>query len=267
MYDLPPVLSGSTEKQLAALRNYLVRVASQLNSAQTAPVAAGTKSVEKTKSAAVSSEKSAEDIKKNAEQLRTLILKTADALGGDIVQSQERQREYTDAAVETLSESLLARSEFGSFVETLETQISTTARGVTESYGFSSLIRSARDDIDLLQSYRTQLDGEIRRGIVTDPTTNETVTGIAIAQDLQFTGEVQHGEDGTDYYELSSGQTFGLYTSTGWQFWIDGCKRGWYDSVDGMLHIANTAVENSLRIGGDWRLVNENGLGIKFTGS
>lgn len=266
MYDLPPVLSGSSEKQLAALRSYLVRVASQLNSAQSAPVVMATKNVGKIQTAAAPTEKTAEDIRKNAEQLRALILKTADTLGGDIVQSQEQQRRYTDAAVDALSESCLARSEFGSFIETLETQISTTARGVTESYGYASLIESAQNDIALLQSYRTLLDGEIRRGIVTDPTTNETVTGIAISQNLQFTGVVRRGADGADYYELSSGQTFGLYTSTGWQFWIDGCKRGWYDSVDGMLHIANTAVENSLRIGGEWRIINENGLGIKCTG-
>ena len=74
------------------------------------------------------------------------------------------------------------------------------------------------------------------------------------------------GEDGADYYQLSSGQTFGLYTSTGWQFWINGWKKGWYDSVDGMLHIANVAVENALQLGGQWQLVNSDGLGIKYTG-
>ena len=92
------------------------------------------------------------------------------------------------------------------------------------------------------------------------------MTGIAISQNLQFTGEVSRGDDGFSYYELASGQTFGLYTSTGWQFWIDGYKRGWYNAVDGMLHIANVAVESALQLGGGWRLIDDGGLGIKYTG-
>jgi len=112
----------------------------------------------------------------------------------------------------------------------------------------------------------TEINGQIRRGIVTDPSTGEVVTGIAISQSLRFTGEIERGEDGAEYYRLASGQTFGLYTATGWQFWIDGCKKGWYDSVDGMLHIANVAVEDKLQLGGGWQLVSLDGLGLRYTG-
>ena len=266
MYELPPILSGSSSQQLAALRSYLVRMAQQLNLVEAAP--SGTLTAAKASLSAKSTESTAdvEKIRDNARQLKALIIKTSDNIQTEIVRSAQQQRQYVDDCTQQITETCLARSEFGSFAQKLEAQISTTAAGILESYNYEELIKSAREDIGLLQQYMTSLNGQIRRGIVTDPSTNEDVTGIAISQSLQFTGQITQGSDGTEYYRLSSGQTFGLYTSTGWQFWIDGYKRGWYDSVDGMLHIANTAIEDNLQIGGAWRILNENGLGIKFTG-
>lgn len=271
MYELPPILNGNPTQQLASLRSYLVRMAQQLNGALGAEQAQGLTHAPSVSAGAnavtaAAQKDGSEEIRKNARELRALIVKTADGLSGDIIRSQEQQRLYTDAASEKLSSTLVARSEFGTFTEKIESRISESARGVVESYNYDSLISSVEDSIAVLQSYMTSLDGEIRRGIVTDPETNEEVTGIAISQNLQFTGAVVKGADGAEYYRLSSGQTFGLYTSTGWQFWIDGHKRGWYNSVDGMLHIANTAIEDTLQIGGAWRVLNEGGLGIKYTG-
>ncbi len=271
MYELPPMLSGTSAQQLAALRAYLVRMANQLNSAESATAsikAVGTSAVpgiSRTGTVAAVSgggTESAAGVRKSAAELRQLILKTADGLSGDI----EAMGFYADGRIEALGERCLARSEFGAFTENIERQITNTARGVVEGYGYTERIESNQADIELLQSYMTDIDGEIRRGLVTDPATGETVTGIAIAQNLQFTGEVSRGSDGMNYYTLSSGQTFGLYTSTGWQFWINGYRRGWYNSVDGMLHIANVAVEDSLLLGGAWRLSADGGLGIRYTG-
>ncbi len=271
MYDLPPILNGTSAQQLAALRAYLVRMAQQLNTALDsaegqASLASSSAAVSQKGQSAISKTDSGEEIRKSARELRALIVKTADGLSGDIIRSGDQQKLYTDAATETLSSTLVAKSEFGAFTEKIDSRISESARGIIESYDYDALISSAEDNIAVLQSYMTSLDGEIRRGIVTDPETNEEVTGIAISQNLQFTGAIVKGADGAEYYRLSSGQTFGLYTSTGWQFWIDGHRRGWYNSVDGMLHIANTAIEDTLQIGGAWRVLNEGGLGIKYTG-
>jgi len=81
----------------------------------------------------------------------------------------------------------------------------------------------------------------------------ELVFGIAISAQLRFTGEVR-AKDGYEYHELEGRQTFGLYTATGWQFWIDGHKAGWFDSEDGMLHVANVFIEDTLSFGGSWRV-------------
>lgn len=153
----------------------------------------------------------------------------------------------------------VAVSDFGVFERNIDARIETTAAGVVESYGYAERISSVQDSIDLMQHYYTNIDGEIRRGVVEDPETGNYVTGIAISQNLRFSGECgptdqNNPGDGYTYYYLESGQTFGLYTSTGWQFWIDGYKKGWFDSVDGMLHVANIIVENVLQIGDSWQL-------------
>ncbi len=276
MHELPPILTGTQTQQIAALRAYLVRMAQELNAAEGAAahygaangaVTAGKPTVTGAMVGGSASAGASEDaVRKNAAALRQLILKTADGLAGDIEASGEGAKSYADAQLSAAEETFLARSEFGTFTENIESQIASSARGIVESYGYTEKIESNQERLALLQTYVTDIDGQIRRGLVKDPATGESVTGIAISQNLQFTGEVTTGSDGKSYYTLSSGQTFGLYTSTGWQFWINGYRRGWYNSVDGMLHIANVAVENALQIGAAWRISAEGGLGIKYTG-
>ena len=167
---------------------------------------------------------------------------------------------YVDSKTEVYNELYVAQSDFGTFQENVTNMIETTARGVVESYDYGSSIESVQDSIGLLQSYYTSINGEIRRGIVEDPDNpGEYVTGIAIAQALKFSGECGPSDplnpgDGYTYYYMNSGQTFGLYTSVGWQFWIDGYKKGWYNSQDGMLHVANVLIEQILQIGSSWQV-------------
>lgn len=168
---------------------------------------------------------------------------------------------YVDSKSETYNSLYVAKSEYGQFTETINSRIETSARGVIESYNYGSAIESMQDSIDLIQAYFTNITGEIRRGIVQDPSTGDYVTGIAISQNLQFSGECGGDDpnnpgDGYTYYYLTNNQTFGLYTSTGWQFWIDGYKKGWFDSEDGMLHVATIYAEEKIVYSGYWETKN-----------
>lgn len=166
---------------------------------------------------------------------------------------------YADQKVEEYNEIYVAKSEYGEFVEGITSTIETTARGVVESYNYASSIESVQNSIDLLQNYYTAIAGEIRRGIILDPSTGNYVMGIAISQKLLFTGQTTSDQDGNEYYYIveNPGQTFGLYTSTGWQFWINGVKVGWFDSKDGMLHVASVFVEERIIHGGYWEAKTE----------
>ena len=178
-----------------------------------------------------------------------------------ITAGDQAVRSYVDSKTEEYNSLYVARSEYGTFTESINSRIETTARGVLEGYNYGSAIQSMQDSINLIQGYFTNITGEIRRGIVQDPSTGDYVTGIAISQNLQFSGECGGDDpnnpgDGYTYYYLTSNQTFGLYTSTGWQFWIDGYKKGWFDSADGMLHVATIYVEEKIVHSGYWETKN-----------
>ena len=253
IYELPPILSGSAEQQIVQLRDYLVRLARELpREEQIAQAvrqeATGTKST-------AGGSGGGQTPGENVQALRSLIVKTAD-----------RIYETIDVLETSLSSVYVAQSDFGTYRESVDTQIRQTARDTVESYGYQAQIDAASADMRRLEQYLTQISGEIRRGMITDPETHETVLGIAISQNLSFTGQTTT-EAGLTYYELSPGQTLGLYTSTGWQFWINGSKRGWFDSADGMLHVARIVAEERLQVGDNWLVTGSGGFGIRYIGA
>lgn len=251
--EMPPMLRGTAEEQTLQLRNYLVRLSRSLTDVQAATqsqiMSMGSNAIN-TGSKDEVSKKTQEEIMRNAQELQQLILSTAN----NVIQ-------YTDTKIEELNGLYVAESEFGTYKETVRSTIIQTAKSTVESYDFQSQINTANDSIDLLQSYYNTINGEIRRGLITVTEDGKAVTyvGIAISQSLRFTGEVDPTdtrlpEDGYTYYEIASGQTFGLYTSTGWQFWINGVKKGWFDSKDGLLHVANMDIEGVLTMNGLWAM-------------
>lgn len=268
MRELPPLLSGDALRQIAALRDYLVRCAAESGTEdggavpQTAErTGSGPAAGRGTLSSAPEKGKEKND---QAARLRALIVKTAE-------DSRDRDAVLTSSVGELsleMRQSYLAKSEFGSYRRELQLLIEATARQIVESYEYLAQIRATRAELgemgEELAAYREEISGQIRRGYLEDPETRQTVLGIAIAQQLQFTGQ-EISRDGRSYYQLSPGQTLGLYTSTGWQFWVNGRKVGWFDSSDGMLHTVSQAVEESLRIG-SWTVSAAGGFGIKYTG-
>ena len=249
MYELPPILRGGDRENIAALRDYLVRLSRSLEDLRGDNASASGAAHGETAASSLARRELSEKLG----ALRALIVKTADS-------AQALDQALTDTRQE-LREGYLARSDFGEYMERAEAGFAATARGVVESYDFQSALEtlSARaEESDLLL---TSLRGEIRRGLIHDPDSGETVTGIAIAENLRFTGSVYEA-GGLRYYELAPGQTLGLYTASGWQFWVGGVKRGWFDARDGRLHVAGETVEDRLQLGG-WVLLDSGGLGVK----
>ena len=244
--EIPPQLQGSPEQQLIAMRDYLVRLAQSLEKVGGSEVVIeATKAA--TKAANRNQEKTIEDIRARANALKALIIKTADEI-----------TEYTDSKVETFESLYVAKSDYGTYYNQIETQVEQTARNTVETYHYAEAIQA-------LDTYVTELNGQIRRGVIEDPETHEVHLGIAISEQLSFTGQTQT-EGGLTYYELAPGQTLGLYTSTGWQFWINGVRRGWFSSEDSMLHVSNIVVENRLQLGSDWEIVSTGGFGLRYIG-
>lgn len=260
---MPPQLSGSPEQQIAALRDWMFQRVKELDvisSVETDDVVVTKDGSGRT----IITKGESSTVQKMASDLKSLILKTANEVEA-----------YADRKMETFSSEYLARSEFGVFQQTVQATMETTAQGVEENY---DLIQAVTDDVHTLSEHYEEISGQVVRGIVQDPEyepgselhPTEYVIGIAIAQNIQVSGEVDPGDapdDGHTYYYLDSGQTFGLYTSTGWQFWINGLKVGWYSSLDGNLHVASIKIEKTIQMG-DWALKQRgSNFGILYVGA
>ena len=244
MPEIPPRLQGSPEQQLVAMRDYLVRLSQSLEQVGRSAAAPA---VSKAGAAASAQENAAEQVKSTARSLKALIIKTADEITA-----------YTDSRVESFESLYVAKSDYGSYYNQIETQVAQTARDTVESYHYTEAFGE-------MNAYLTDLGGQIRRGVIEDPETHEVHLGIAISEQLSFTGQTQT-EGGLTYYELAPGQTLGLYTSRGWQFWIGGVRRGWFSSEDSMLHLSNIVVENRLQLGSEWDVTRTNGFGLRYIG-
>ena len=255
-YQLPPILNGTAENQLLQLRDYLVRLARDLPTEE--QIAQATeKAVSQAKRSGPDAVQTAMS---QAQNLKALIIKTADEVYHEM-----------DRVVSSLSEVYVAISDFGEYTETVQTTIEQTAKETVESYNFTAAINAVASSVGDLQTQITKIDGEIRRGFVPDPDhAGEYIFGIAISQNIVTTGTtLQNADDGLLYEEmdLTKMKALGLYTATGWQFWLGDQKAGWFDSTDGMLHVPLIAVETSLKVGGDWIIENNNGFGIRYIGA
>lgn len=242
--EKPPILQGTPEDQIRALRDYLFRMANSLEPVITGQaVTTGTTVTRKRADGTVVTETGTaakadtDAVRKSAAELRALIIKHANELQAEM---DTKEEEYNGK--------FLLQSQFGTWEQNLDLRIQTNAAGVLEQYGLEETTVSE------MQDYFTRINGEIRRGYVADPDNpGQNVFGIAISSNLQFSGTSQD-KDGYTYYQLNSGQTFGLYTSSGWQFWVDGHKRGYYDSNDQKLHVKDIVADDSLQIGADWQI-------------
>ena len=265
MREYPPMLRGEALEQLAQLRDYLVRrVRDEEQETLALMKAEAPAIVSEAAKRKGTKEGAAQEEEDRAARLRELIVKTAR-------DSQARDGLLTESLGEVsreMRQGYLAKSEFGEYRLEIAALIEATARQIVESYAFLEQIAATRAEMgqmgEQFASYSAQIGGQIRRGFLEDPESHRTVLGIAISQNLLFTGR-ELTDGGWTYYELSPGQTLGLYTSTGWQFWVNGRKVGWFDASDGMLHTVSQAVEEEIRTG-DWAVSAGNGFGVKYLG-
>lgn len=181
------------------------------------------------------------------------------------VEMGEMRQEFTS--------NYISGTEFAQYKNEASAAMVSTAQGVVESYNYTQQINNLVEANKGIVSQITSIDGEIRRGYIPDPDPNhagQLIFGIAVSEKLKFESGTQT-VDGVTYYQLSDDQTFGFYTSTGWQYWIGGQKVGWFDSNDRMLHVDNMVAETSITIGSEsdgnqWNISTANGFGIKFSG-
>jgi len=279
----PPMLTGDNKKDIVNLRDYLFRIAGTLDAVAQPGTPAVSVSYQNGKPVTkpAGDSKDVEEIRQEAKRLASLIIKTGNELDKEIGDRQEEDgntltaaNNYTDGKKTEYDEAYVSQSEYGTFIQTVLPEIieEQTNSVYVQKTEYDIALENINRAIDGLDGYREEIAGEIMRGIVLDPSTGLYVTGIAIAEEIVCKGEISPEarpyvpDDGHIYVEIDQFQTFGLYTSTGWQFWVKGNKVGWFTSEDSgeALHVRSAKIEEAVTVGGAWQQKTETINGVQM---
>ena len=219
-----------------------------------------------------------EDLWDTSTDLRNQIIQSANNLKIDIEANTGSINDLNGQVTNIMNTFVTADYIDGQFRSSLIQTITNNVNYIVEHYDYEEIVKGVvGGDIDTLKSFATLINGEIRRGMIYDPALGTDVLGIAISQSIQFYDEddpdpMKRPEviAGNTYYHIKSNQTFGFYTSYGWQFWVNGTKVGWFDSMDAKaaLHVASEVVNDGIQFDGSWEISqNSSGIGFRYIGS
>ena len=216
-----------------------------------------------------------EDLWETSTDLRSQIIQSANNLKIDIEANAGSISELNGQVTNIMNTYVTADYMEGSFASSLLQTVTNNINNIVEHYDYSEIVQGiVGGDIETLKSFATLINGEIRRGMIYDPALGVDVLGIAISQNMQFSENDPLNPpavvDGNTYYRIMSNQTFGFYTSYGWQFYVNGQKVGWFDSMDSAaaLHVASEVIEDNLIFNGTWEIAQtSSGIGFRYIGS
>lgn len=216
-----------------------------------------------------------EDLWETSTDLRSQIIQSANNLRIDIEANAGSINELNGQVTNIMNTYVTSDYIEGQFTSSLRQTITNEVNNIVEHYDYSEIVSGiVGGDIETLKSFATLINGEIRRGMIYDPELGVDVLGIAISQSIQFYENDPLNPpavvDGNTYYRIMSNQTFGFYTSYGWQFYVNGQKVGWFDSMDSKaaLHVASEVVEDGIQFGSSWEVSqSSSGIGFRYIGS
>ena len=230
-FDNPPVLAGKTEDQLRQLYNHLFRMSDQLNQAlmnisieQMSP---------ETKVVVQAGVQAEAQNTQDKETLKSLIIKTA-----EIVRSEmDEIRTTLQSRYEAISE------QFGTYQQTIDTQIAATAAGILQDYHIEERIQGVETDT---QEFINGINAYIYSGILD---ANNTV-GIAIGYNVT-------NEDGT----LNQANKMATFTAEKLSFWLNDVEAAWFSNS--VFHIKRGEVEEEMRMGRYiWKTFTSGAMGL-----
>lgn len=240
---MPPTLQGSEAQQLVQLHRYLFRMNDMLSQAL-ASESVTIQSLVDQQQQTVSTDKLSQELSNQYNQAKSFIIKTADIVRSEMAVIKA-----------TLENNFVAYSEWGDYKESVSNEITATATGIIQKYDYSGIIDNAVGTD--FKTFKTQLNGSIRSGIIDTNEDGTPVIGIAIAQDLKAT-EV----DGKVY--IDKNQNMATYTSDRISFWQNGVVAAYISQS--MLVIANARLNGKLEFNDEWEISRKMGLVFKWIG-
>ena len=232
-FDNPPELAGREEDQLRQLQRYLSAMSDKLNQAlMTITIEQMTPEARE----AISGAK--ETSEKNYTSLKTMIVKTAEVVRHEMDEITARlQDEY-----EALSD------QFGTYQRNLTSQITATANGILQQYGFEERITGLENDTE---SFQRRINQYIFSGLVDEVNGKY---GIAIGENV-----TAYDAQGNQY--LNTARKTATFTMDELAFWQGETKLAYFS--DHVFHIANGEVTDSMKMGNHtWKILSDGSMGL-----
>ena len=236
---MPPAPAGDLAEQVRGQYAYLFQLAQQLNLALEGTEQAVREARSESRSAA-----SAAQLAAGYDQLKSLIVKTADTV------TARMDKLRTELAGE-----YMALSDFGSYVERLSAVIEADPTALTQYYTYFSDLRA---DVDAVSGdftdWRNAVQATIRTGIV-DYRDGVPVYGLAVGQQLETSVDTATGDTVIEKRHFRA-----IYAANRLSFWEDGVEVAYVS--DHQLYIRDVVALSSLAVG-RWS-VTDGSAGLTF---
>ena len=244
--SMPPAPQGSVQQQLTAQYAYLFQMAQQLNLALDSLEGGAAYATGYRASGAGAAAAAGEPtVQQQYQTLKSLILRTARQIRSEMDKVRlELQGEY------------VAVSDFGTYLEQLNSTIEADAAAITQYYQFFSDLQGNVEKISAaFERYRVDTEGYIRTGIVYYDGA-VPVYGVAVGQNL-ITVEV----DGEQVVQQKNFRA--TYTAGKLSFWQDAVEVAYVSN--NRLYISNITVLQAVTLG-RWEMDGTDGLSFKWIG-
>lgn len=186
--------------------------------------------------------------------LRSLIIKTADTIS--LQKKIGELSETVNGLSMLMSQDYVAVSDFGKYLETINTEIALDPAAITQYYKFVSELQVNVEKIaSAMGDYRVETEGYIRSGIVYYEG-GIPVYGVAVGQDLSVT-EVD-GETVIDQKDFRA-----IYTASKLSFWQDDKEVAYISN--NQLYITSITALQGVTVG-KWDISTSRGLAFKWIG-
>ena len=268
--ETPPVLSGTADAQLRQVYSFLFRLSENLNVAfkEINAVSAAEKKADAT--AVENKQQSNQATVQGYNELRALIMNTAEtvqrvnlSLGNSVNALEQTVRNDIEVLnYELLSELTAISSEWGTFRETIHTEMETTAEAVVASYDYDAAIETLQEQAVGFSKYQILTEGYIKQGFIDYDSDGVPIIGVAIGQNLLGTKVTI---DGQEYEQLDATQSCAFYTAEKVSFRINGQEVAYVSNQKLYIHEAEITT-GRVTLGGVWQMTTSNGFAIKWIG-
>lgn len=238
----PPMVAGKSAEELVSVRRYLFRLVEELNmSLNSLTVENFTPAAAKELGGGSLTEQAKQEISQTQDELKSLIIKNAKFV-----------RQEIDRITHELESNYVAVSDFGTFQQNVQAEITETAEALQRDITATS---------EIVDHYISTTNGYIRQGIVGYDGLTPLI-GIAIGQDITVTG-LKETVNGVEYDIIDKSHNMSIWTTQKLSFYVNGNE---------VAYFANNALTASrmsaggLEVAGNWAIDGSNGLAFKWIG-